>query len=76
MLRYYKHTILSSKKNQKQSNLIYVLFVPSALYIFYYMFLYKTETTTTIAPKSIVLDVSEDLLSSPYPDSARSSAFS
>lgn len=73
MLRYYKHSILKSETVNRKSNLIYVMFVPASLYSFYYLFLHNSSTTdiaSVLSQPSVAKSVSEDLLSSPYPNSS------
>jgi hypothetical protein len=85
-LRYYKYNILTSKsclkskskrrRNKKQrSNLIYALFLPMVLYVFYYIFIYKPQTSTSHFVSSSpnthsVSAFSDDGLSRPYPVTA------
>jgi multisubunit Na+/H+ antiporter MnhB subunit len=81
VLRSYKKANKPSfRKSQKQSNFIYLLFVPVILYIAYYFFLGESGGTSTLADNyndSILLDnrssnISENLLSSPFPNSLSS----
>lgn len=74
LLRSYKHTILITKEQTvKKSNFIYILYVPVLLYTFYYFFIRKntiSSYTNSIGNKTSVL--SENLMSSPYPDTISS----
>lgn len=84
-LRSYKYNILTSKsslkksknrRNKKSSNLIYALFLPIVLYIFYYIFIYKPNYTTHSSPNYISSShdtrsvFSDNGLTKPYPITA------
>ncbi len=64
MLSHYKHQIKSDKYHNKKSNLIYVIYFPLLLYIFYYMTNKNNATNNIILDKSI-----EEILSANYPNS-------
>lgn len=76
-LRIYKSEIISKNtdnKNKKSSNLLYVLFLPAILYLTNFMF-YKQNNL--IGEIKVVegggmnnINISEDLLSIPYPESS------
>lgn len=58
----------SNSTPKKHSNLIYLLFWPTSLYVFYYMFIYKHGIGID---KNMVYNNSDTtkLMSSPYPNS-------
>jgi hypothetical protein len=88
ILRFYKHTVENEKKNGKpKSNFIYILFLPTILYLTRFMYnenklVYdKLNTGGDITGgdigKNLITDVgeiqsSESLLSIPFPESSMS----
>jgi len=82
-LRIYKSEIISKNtdnKNKKSSNLLYVLFLPAILYLTNFMF-YKQNNLIGEIKRDIDIkvvegggmndiNISEDLLSIPYPESS------
>ena len=84
-LRIYKSSITLNKKNKTSSNLLYVLFLPTVLYLTHLIFYSKDTSNMQInLPSNVggtfltnVRDgggkgavISEDLLSIPYPESS------
>lgn len=69
LLRSYKNSVIADKsKIRKKSNLIYLLFLPILMYIFYYLFLKREQKSINITEQMS----SEDLMSRPYPDTMSS----
>jgi|694.fasta_scaffold15747_3 hypothetical protein len=74
-LRIYKSSVtLNQKKNKTSSNLLYVLFLPTILYLTRLMF-YNKDNELVGEPMNLpskIKDtgISEDLLSIPYPESS------
>lgn len=77
-LRMYKSNILSDEnkkdKNKKsKSNFLYILFIPIVLYMTHFLYYKSNENTITgisKIEKPNSLQISEDLLSMPYPESS------
>ncbi len=67
ILRSYKKP---NNENKKPSNLIYVLLIPITLYGGNYLYNLSSNTTITSTP---IQNLSDDLLSVPYPVSSNSS---
>jgi uncharacterized membrane protein len=66
-LRIYKSSV-QNKKNKTSSNLLYVLFLPVILYLTHFLFYNKN---INIEEKvNVKSNISEDLLSIPYPESS------
>jgi len=73
-LRIYKSSVkLNQKKNKTSSNLLYVLFLPTILYLTHLLFYSKDVRDGACTFPTNVRDgggISEDLLSIPYPESS------
>lgn len=77
-LRIYKSSVTLNKKNKTSSNLLYVLFLPTVLYLSHLLFYNKYGNggdgngngNLQINLPSKIKDISEDLLSIPYPESS------
>jgi membrane-anchored protein YejM (alkaline phosphatase superfamily) len=70
VLRYYKYQIEKHRRTKKkQSNFIYVLFVPILLYLTKFMYILQgTASNTSVV--DFRDNVSEPLLTIPYPESS------
>jgi amino acid permease len=80
-LRIYKSKVQNDNKTKSKSNFIYILFIPIILYITHFLY-YNEKSTFTDAvnirqgspaqqiEKHNSLQISEDLLSIPYPESS------
>ena len=69
IMKMYKISILKNrKKTKKDSNLIYILFVPAILYLTHFIFLNGNNTINILKSKSY----SDELLTEPYPASNNS----
>ena len=78
-LRIYKTNVLDDKKNKSnksKSNFLYILFIPIVLYITHFLYYKCNEkmisdfTSIKHIEKPNSLQISEDLLSIPYPESS------
>ena len=67
ILRMYKHQIKTESKN---SNLVYVLFVPVILYLAQFMY-DRNDFSTVVYNRPIKADsITQSILTAPYPDSS------
>lgn len=79
-LRIYKRDILKDKKQKSKSHFLYILFVPAVLYLTNFIFYNSKITDKDIISVNSntggggniknTLNISEDLLSIPYPESS------
>ena len=68
-LRIYKSSV-QNKKNKTSSNLLYVLFLPVILYLTHFLFYNKNINIEEKVNVNVKSNISEDLLSIPYPESS------
>lgn len=69
LLRSYRSSVESNNTTKKRhSNLIYILFIPITLYVFYYFFVYREKAQTM----DVIVNspISEGLMTIPYPNSS------
>jgi heme/copper-type cytochrome/quinol oxidase subunit 2 len=69
-LRIYKSNIQNDNKKKSKSNFLYILFIPIVLYITHFLYSKSNENTINQIEKPNSLEISEDLLSIPYPESS------
>jgi hypothetical protein len=72
VLRAYKQSITNhiyERKANRSSNLIYVLFLPTVLYLVYYLFIIEKKPVSENATSATLERFSEGILTAPYPDS-------
>ena len=71
-LKHYKSSLIKKyDQDKKHHSFIYVLFLPIILYLAYYLFIIK-DTTKLNTAINLLENLSEDIITSPYPDSLSS----
>jgi heme/copper-type cytochrome/quinol oxidase subunit 2 len=74
-LRIYKSKVQNDNKTKSKSNFIYILFIPIILYITHFLYYNEINNDLQSSPAQQIekhnsLQISEDLLSIPYPESS------
>lgn len=73
ILKKYKKSIEKSIEDRKQHNgFIYVLYIPLVIYFIFYLYDKKYFELISTAGNTAIQNMSEDLISSAYPDSLSS----